>query len=115
MWKRFTSPFALILALALVLTSVVSAGMMAPDRQSAAREAFELAHGPIHGLCGDGEGGQDHRCPLCHSPPEGPVTAHAGRLFLLIAHDGWRQRDDLPRRAQTRDRSHSPRAPPAMA
>ncbi|GGH45436.1 hypothetical protein GCM10011341_05290 [Frigidibacter albus] len=113
MWTRIAFPLlAIAVAMLIAVTSVTSAGMMAPDRGEVAIEAFELAHGTSVGdLCG-GELPHDHSCPLCHALPDAPGVGHDSISFLLTPHDGWRRLSDLHRAAQTRNLHHSPRGPP---
>ncbi|WP_238369519.1 hypothetical protein [Heliomarina baculiformis] len=115
MLKRIESIAAFALMAMLLLASVTSAGMMAPDRHTNAYEAFEL----IHGVAGDDfcgtSGHADHHCPFCHGLPESPSFGHEGELLLLTPYDGWLLARDLHRSAQTRNINHSPRAPPEIA
>ncbi|MDP3340825.1 hypothetical protein [Frigidibacter sp.] len=115
MWTRLAFPIlALAVAVIVAVTSIASAGMMAPDREDAAITAFELAHGASLGdLCG-GDLPQDHGCPFCHALPEAPTVGHDGIAFLLAPQDGWRRMRDLHRAAQTRNLHHSPRGPPVF-
>ena len=115
MLKRIESIAACALVAMLLLTSVTSAGMMAPDRQTNAYEAFELIHGVAgEDFCGT-TGHAEHHCPFCHGLPESPYVGHEGLPFLLTPYDGWLLSRDLHHAAQTRNINHSPRAPPASA
>ncbi|WP_353476246.1 hypothetical protein PVT71_25160 (plasmid) [Salipiger sp. H15] len=137
--RRVLPAFACVLALLLALTGVTSAGLMAPDREAAARLATELAFGLAPGdLCAprddqvghsghpghappgehgahaghEPHAGHDHHCPFCHGLPEAPALSPGGREARLEPHDGWRQSADRHRAAQARDAGHAPRAPP---
>lgn len=106
---------AVVLAVALAATGVISAGMMAPDADAVAFAQFEHAHGAVQGdLCGESRG-HDHHCPFCHGLPEAALPQPGGAQSLLLPHDGWRRMRDLYRAAQARNPSHAPRAPPQRA
>jgi len=114
MWKPPACLLALALAAIVAVTGLVSAGLMAPDRQAAALERFELAHGIAQGqLCGGA--GPEHRCHLCHGLPEAPEAGAAGLPAPAALSVAWRQGRDLNRAATARNAAHSPRAPPRAA
>ncbi|NIZ09270.1 hypothetical protein [Pseudooceanicola sp. HF7] len=115
--RRRSSPVLLpILGLFLAWASVVSAGMMAPDRSSMDRAVYEMTHGPLtaEDLCGT-EGHGTHSCPFCHALPDAPSLRAPDLAGVLRPHDGWRCGADLYRAAQARKSAHSPRAPPRHA
>jgi len=115
MWTRLAFPvLALAVVVLVAVTSIASAARMAPDRGEAAIGAFELAQGVVLGDACGADPSQAHHCPFCHALPEAPKVGHDGMVFLLTPHDGWRRLRELQRAAQTRNLSHSPRAPPVF-
>ncbi|RVV98126.1 hypothetical protein EKE94_11790 [Mesobaculum littorinae] len=99
----------------LVAVSVVSASLMAPDRETLERQAVARALGtPIAEFCGVTEDGHDHRCPFCHKLPDPPrLTApDAGRRITRVIVDRL-GRDLVVGHRHLRPQA-APRAPPRL-
>ncbi len=78
-------PIHAVLVLTLILAGAVSAALMSPDRDAAARTASLAALGAASSdLCLASEGAADHRCPFCHLLPDPPWIRAAQAVALVL-------------------------------
>lgn len=102
-------------AILIALVSVLSAHLMAPDRDEPAREMAALSLGLSYDdICGDLDGAHDHRCPFCRllsDPPDMRPELAEGRLRYST---DLAQLSDLTIAAQAGNPNISARAPPAL-
>ena len=79
LWTRARFLIAIFAVALLAVFSVVSAGRMAPDRESLARlSAAQVLGASAADFCETGSEDHAHRCPFCHKLPEPPhVSAPA--------------------------------------
>lgn len=98
-------------ALLIAMVSVVSASIMVPDRDDAARVATALTFGSI-GTDECGDEGHDHRCPFCRVTPETAFPQPGDLAFDVRPPDGWRQLHDLRPVDVAAGPGQSARAPP---
>ena len=69
----FRHVFLLAAVLVVAMASVVSASLMAPDRNDPAMAAYMAIGGTVDDLCGDGSAHGEHHCPFCRllsDPPD---------------------------------------------
>ena len=117
MTSRLSTISAILLGLILVVTSIASAALMAPDRSEPLRAFYALHFGDASAdFCADhaGHDSHEHRCPFCHATPKAPEPTPPGRSLDFSPHDMWRQGESLRRAAQARNINHSTRAPPRI-
>ncbi|MEQ9041939.1 MAG: hypothetical protein RIE24_26760 [Silicimonas sp.] len=114
MVRRIARMITPVLAVALFAAlSVVSAQMMAPDRDAMARSHTIAALGARTAeFCGETGASHDHHCPICHKLPEAPradVPGTEWRLTHIIENRGGH---DLVSGCQTYGTDGAARAPP---
>ncbi|MDO6730423.1 hypothetical protein Q4577_10355 [Marinovum sp. 2_MG-2023] len=104
--------FSLLIVCILAVSSVTSAGLLAPDRNDAALAEATAIFGALPGdYCGT-EGHHEHNCPYCNLLPTAPTTDLPSLTAVLTPHSAWQMLADLTRKAQARNPHHSARAPP---
>ena len=102
-------------AILIALVSVMSAHLMAPDRDEPAREMAALGLGLSYDdICGDLEGAHEHRCPFCRLLPDPPDMRPELAEGQLRYSTDLVQLSDLTATAQTGNPNISARAPPAL-
>ncbi|MBL3704686.1 hypothetical protein GI582_18465 [Sulfitobacter sp. BDSS02] len=102
-------------AILIALVSVLSAHLMAPDRDDPAREMAALGLGLSYDdICGDLEGAHEHRCPFCRLLPEAPDMRPELAEGQLRYSTDLAQLSNLTATSQTGNPNISARAPPAL-
>ncbi|MBU2934561.1 MULTISPECIES: hypothetical protein [Pacificibacter] len=100
--------------LVLVIGSVASASMIAPDPSDVSRIELSVLGFTAQDICGE-VAGQEHHCPFCHLVPSVDTSVLIGSGWRMSAKAIWWLSSDIHKNTLACDYSRIVRAPPVLS